>query len=165
MARPAPRSLVLGFLHVARPSTNTYRAGYLLTTDYGRPIEFHYTTQVNVSPLQQALYGATFERILYAEVLAKPMTDRQSAAPQMIVVDASPLLELRRRIPAPVVAVSRQVGEHGIAAIAQREHPNDLAVFEKVCAMTPSGFDWMEPFERIAAALSEIADPATSLAA
>lgn len=164
MAKAGARSLVLGFLHVASSIPSRYRGGYLLLTDYGRPIEFHYTSELSISPLQQALFGAQFERIVYADLLAKPMTDRQSTAPQILVVNSPVLLELRRQIPAPVVAIS-VAKDHALTATTHRDYVGDLAVFEKVRTMTPSGFDWMEPFDRIAAALAEVTDPATSMAA
>lgn len=164
MSSPASRSLALGFLHVRRSSPETFRGGYLLTTEYGRPIEFHYSSEVVVPRSHQVLFGRQFEPLLSAEVLAKPMTDRQSTAPRLILVDTPALLDLRRLIPAPVVLLST-VAEGGEAILKSQTHPEfdkDLAAFEKIRTLVPPGLDWMEPFARIEEALAEIKEPSIS---
>lgn len=165
MSKRGARSLVLGFIHVARPTPEAFRAGYLLTTDYGRPIEFHYTSTLRIPRRQQILHGARFEETLHAEILAKPMTDRQTTAPQIILVDSTALLALRARIPAPVVYLrsDSRTEDRSFSAIAHGDHPKDAGVFEKIRGITPTGFDWFEPFERIEAALAEIREPSAAL--
>jgi len=167
MSTPANRSLVLGFLHVRRTSPEAFRGGYLLTTDYGRPIEFHYSSEVSVPRSHQVLFGKQFEPLLSAEVLAKPMTDRQSTAPRLILVDTPALLDLRRLIPAPVVLLST-IAEGGESKLKPQSHPEfekDLAAFEKIRTLVPPGLDWMEPFVRIDEALAEIREPSLSFQA
>ncbi len=160
------KSLVLGFVDVRRESPETFRAGYLLTTDYGRPMEFHYTTQVSVPKSHQLLYGPDFEPIFFSENLAKPMTDRQGSAPQLVAVGTPALLRLRTLIPAPVVHVSRPDKDGPIVATAHPAHPKDQAIFEKVAGMVPPGFDWMELFDRLQGALAEVKEtPAPLLVA
>jgi hypothetical protein len=160
LTRRSANSLVLGFLHVARPTADSFRAGYLLVDDYGRPLEFHYSSEVRVSGVQQALYGPRFMETLYVDVLGKPLTDRQTAAPRALFVDSPHLLSLRDAIPAPVVwSASIQDG----AAPSQGDSPDSrpmeaksASVFAKIRALAPAGFDWKEPFERIRLALAEL---------
>jgi hypothetical protein len=152
----APRSLVLGFLDVVRESAELFRGGYLIATDYGRPIEFHYTSQASVPRSHQLLYGPDFEPIFFADHLAKPMTDRQSSAPQLIVVGSPALVRLRGSIPAPVVHVTRAAEGSSFLAHTHPDHPKDRAVFEKVAGLVPPGFDWLEILERVRGALSEV---------
>lgn len=161
MSTPASRSLSLGFLHVRRSSPETFRGGYLLTTEYGRPIEFHYSSEVTVPKSHQVLFGKQFEPLLSAEVLAKPMTDRQSTAPRLILVDTPALLDLRRLIPAPVVLLTTftESGDRTLKAQSHPEFEKDLAAFEKIRTLVPPGLDWTEPFLRIDEALTEIKDP------
>ncbi|MBY0587934.1 hypothetical protein K2X85_12210 [bacterium] len=161
----SPRSLVLGFVGVRRESSTTFRAGYLLVTDYGRPIEFHYTAPVTVPQSHQLLYGPDFEPIFFSESLAKPMTDRQSAAPHLIVVASPALLRLRQMIPAPVVYVFRVSPDGPWACQSHPEFAKDQGIFEKAASMVPPGFDWREIFERIDAALAETKETSPLLVA
>ncbi len=157
------KSLVLGFMDVRRESPETFRAGYLLTTDYGRPIEFHYTSPVSVPRAHQLLYGPDFEPVFFSENLAKPMTDRQGSAPQLVAVGTPALLQLRKSIPAPVVHLTRPDKDGPIVATAHPAHPKDLSIFEKVAGMVPPGFDWMELFDRLQGALAEVKETAVPL--
>jgi hypothetical protein len=159
MPMAGSKSITLGFLHVRRRASTLFRAGYLLTTDFGRPIEFHYTSEVSVPLIHQTIFGADFEPHFFVDTLAKPMTDRQSVAPQLIVVSSRSLLGLRRLIPAPVVSVDVASDDPFASAHAHEEFGKDLAIFEKVRGMVSGGFDWREPFERIESALAEIGEP------
>lgn len=154
MAPSAGKSLTLGFLDVVGDDASGYRGGYLLTNEFGRPIEFHHTTPVTVSRQDRLLHGAGFESYLFVDTLAKPMTDRQSAAPRLIVVGQPILLELRRQIPAPVVHLVGGERESAVAR-ALEDHASDQAAFEKLRGLAPPQFDWLEPLGRIRAALEE----------
>lgn len=167
MAKAGDKPVVLGFLTVRETATGGYRGGYLLTSEYGRPIEFHYTTELKASRRHQILHGAGYEDYIYAEVLAKPMTDQQGTAPRAILVDRPQLLALRPLIPAAVLYLNPETaGTSGqISAIVHPNHGQDQPAFGVLGKIVPSNFDWMEPFERIAEALSEIQDPVTLLAA
>jgi hypothetical protein len=159
----SPRTLVLGFIDVRRESPEVFRAGYLLTTDYGRPVEFHYTSAVQVSTIHQALYGADFEPIFFSEHLSKPMTDRQTAAPQLIAVANRSLLRLRTLIPAPVVHLSRSSDDGSLLVTTHPDFAKDKGVFEKVAGLVPPGFDWLELFDRLQTALAETKELPTPL--
>jgi hypothetical protein len=99
-------------------------------------------------------------------MLAQPLTDRQSVAPRIVLVERANLLELRRRIPAPVVLIEPRTtdspapepGESAahFRAVTHPEFPDDSVAFERIRELTPSSFDWLEPFDRLSAALSEI---------
>lgn len=110
------KPVVLGFLTVRATERAGWRGGYLLTTEYGRPIEFHFTSEVRLSKQQQLLFGKDVESYLFAEVIGKPMTDRQVTAPRLIAVDHAALLELRRLIPAPVVHLVGRPNNPGAAS-------------------------------------------------
>lgn len=152
--RRRAKSIVLGFLHVARPKADSFRAGYLLVDDYGRPLEFHYSSEIRVSGAQQVLFGPRFTETLYVDVFGKPLTDRQTVAPRVLFVDSPHLLPIRKAIPAPVVwSASIQDGA-SLAPRSKGAEPDSL--FEKIRTLLPAGFDWMEPFERIRLALAEL---------
>jgi hypothetical protein len=161
MTQTGTKPLVLGFMSV-RASAGGPRGGYLLTTEYGRPIEFHYTSEVVVTPQQRILYGPGYERFLYGELIGKALTERQGAAPRLIVVDRPELLELRRHIPAPVVYLEPlpTSADHPASSNPNvrvlGEFPHDDAAFQSVRSLAPTGFDWDEPIERVRLALAEI---------
>ncbi|HVJ83644.1 MAG TPA: hypothetical protein VNC50_21435 [Planctomycetia bacterium] len=163
MAKAGPRGVLLGFLAIRKTPSEGVRGGYLITTEYGRPVEFHYTTELKLAGPQRLLFGGAAPEYLHVELVAVPLTDKQSVAPQILFVDSPALLELRTRIPAPVVCVSPPsiVGGDGrhLAPVAVRchpEHPGDAAIFERLRELAPSQFDWLEPFDRLTGALAEI---------
>jgi hypothetical protein len=173
------KPLVLGFMAIRENNSGGLRCGYLLTTGFGRPIEFHYTSEVRFQRQQRVLFGASFEAYAFAELLAKPLTDRQSTAPRIILVNRRGLLELRRQIPAPVVFLaplaeievpSEQntfVTESSSAPFGTAclpEFAQDTQAFEKIRSLAAANFDWHEPFERLDQALAEITEPSVSSA-
>lgn len=165
MAKAGDKPVVLGFISVQPTKDGGVRGGYLLTTEYGRPIEFHYTSEVAIPRPQQILHGEGFEPYLYAEIVAKPMTDRQGTAPRAILVDHPALLELRRLIPAAVIQLRRNAqGEGQFQPRVHVDFPQDEAAFGILQNLVPRNFDWLEPFERIDQALGEIQDPRMPLA-
>lgn len=163
MSKPG-KPVVLGFMTV-RPTEEGLRGGYLLTTEYGRPIEFHYTSELIVTPSQRAIYGSHFEPYVFAEVMGRPLTERQRTPPQAIVVNRLPFLELRRFIPAPMIHLERPAADADLMVRAHESHPTDADLFPRMKELVPIHFDWMEPFERITAALAEIKDANLRLSA
>src|SRR5437868_2975525 len=67
MAPPAtPVTLNLGFLTVLH-ETNGYLGGYLVTNNWGRPLEFRLSTAVQPNRIHQILYGGTLEAYICRE--------------------------------------------------------------------------------------------------
>ena len=56
MASTAPATLNLGFLMIVH-EPNGYAGGYLVTNQWGRPLEFRLSTAVQPNRVQQVLYG------------------------------------------------------------------------------------------------------------
>jgi hypothetical protein len=171
MAKAGQRGVLLGFLAVRKTSADAGRAspadgvrgGYLITTEYGRPVEFHYTTELRLSGPQRLLFGGAAPEYLHLDLIAVPLTEKQTVAPQIVFVDSPSLLELRTRIPAPVVCISPSsiVGGDGkhfapVSARCHPEHLGDATIFERLRELAPSQFDWLEPFDRLTGALAEI---------
>ena len=168
MGESGSKPVFLGFLTV-RDTPHGLRGGYLLTSEYGRPIEFHYTSELRIGREQRLLYGKELEPYVHSEVIGKPLTDRQSSAPRVVLVDLSSLLDLRRSIPAPVVKVSSEKAMSrdqdrteqpvAVAIECHPEFPDDRDAFERIQALAASNFDWLEPFDRLEKALAEIHQP------
>lgn len=149
------KSLALGFLRIFAHG-DALQGGYLLTSDFGRPLEFHYTAPLVFGRTERALYGASFEPVVWIEWMARPLTDKQSTAPRVLFVTQEPLLELRRHIPAPVVALARADSETEPRAKVHPDFPQDRAAYDKALSLICRGFDLLEPFRRMEAALAEL---------
>lgn len=156
MAKAGDKPLVLGFLTVcpSTPGDGGLRGGYLLTNEYGRPLEFHFTSELRLTRQQILLHGARAETYLHAEVLAKPLTDKQGTPPRVVLVGTESLLALRKLIPAPVLYL-RGPGPK-VTVSVHRDFPGDSSAFAVLETLVPTSFDWLEPFERIEQALDEV---------
>lgn len=161
MSRASARNLILGFLTVKETASGGRRGGYLLTNDYGRPIEFHYTSPWRLGKPQHLLFGVTAP-LLDAEVFGKPLTDRQTVAPRLVVVNEPSLLAIRRFIPAPAIWVgptpdlARNYHRLSISSRGLAEFGEDQAAFDRIRTLVPPNFDWLEPFERLDLALAAV---------
>jgi hypothetical protein len=153
----------LGFLTVVR-ETNGYLGGYLVTNQWGRPLEFRLSTAVQPNRVQQILYGETLEPYLYAEVIGKTLLEKAGVAAHLIVTDRRPVLEIRPRLEMPVLFLAEESEELGCfrpAAEGQSRfcrHPNfptDEAAIRLLLQRLESPFDLLEPFCRVREAMSE----------
>jgi hypothetical protein len=159
MNPPSQPRVVFGFLTVRATPTDGIRGGYLLTTQYGRPLEFHYTAEVRLRGPQRLLFGARVDEFVEVDLLAVPLTERQSSAPCIVVVDRPALLELRSRVPAPVVCLGPSDDSSALWSVQVHEaQSTDHAEFLNAVEIAPPRFDWLEPFERLGAALAELRD-------
>src|SRR6516165_8784949 len=69
MAVPAvPTTLNLGFLTVLN-EVSGYLGGYLVTNNWGRPLEFRLSTAVQPNRVQQVLYAHTLEGYVCADLI------------------------------------------------------------------------------------------------
>src|SRR5437016_461617 len=91
----------LGFLTVLHEA-NGYVGGFLATNSWGRPLEFRLSSAVQPNRVQQALYGGTLEPYVCGELIGKALVDKAGVAVQLVVTDREAVLELRRRLDAPV---------------------------------------------------------------
>ena len=87
-------TLNLGFLTILHEPTG-YLGGYLVTNNWGRPLEFRLSTAVQPNRVQQVLYGATLQPYIFADVIGKTLVEKTGLTVQMIVTDREPALDLR----------------------------------------------------------------------
>jgi hypothetical protein len=91
----------LGFLTVLH-ETNGYLGGYLVTNQWGRPLEFRLSTAVQPNRVQQILYGGTLQPYLCADLIGKTLVDKTAAPVQLVLTDTEAVLDLRLRLEFPV---------------------------------------------------------------
>ena len=105
----------LGFLTALEHAPHGLFGGYLLLNTAGQPVEFHCTTPVKASRIQQILYGPTLEPFLYGEQIGATLVTKSAASPLLLVVDRAELLAVRPHIRIPTALVmTAETGESRI---------------------------------------------------
>src|SRR5437763_2039656 len=92
----------LGFLTILHEPSG-YLGGYLITNQWGRPLEFRLSTAVQPNRIHQILYGQTLQGYLCGELIGKTLVEKSTAQPQFIVTDKADALHLRPHVAAPVL--------------------------------------------------------------
>jgi hypothetical protein len=164
-------TLNLGFLMIVH-EPNGYVGGYLVTNQWGRPLEFRLSTAVQPNRVQQVLYGGTLEPYVCADLIGKTLVEKTSAPAGLILTDCLAALDLRLRLEAPVVwlappddPVVARMSEAGLCARAAADgrgavlcHPRfaaDVAVVREMLDKVDGMVDPAEPFARIREAMGE----------
>jgi hypothetical protein len=141
--------LSLGFLTVLHEATG-YVGGYLVTNQWGRPLEFRLSTPVQPNRVQQILYGDSLEPYICGELIGMTLVEKTSQAVQVVITDTKPGLELRTRIDLPVALLTNKA--------PLRSHPRfaeDTAVIDQIMERVRGNLDLAEPFGRIREAIAE----------
>jgi hypothetical protein len=161
----AATTLNLGFLTVVRDA-NGFLGGYLVTNQWGRPVEFRLSTAVQPNRVQKILYGDTLEPYLCAEVIGKTLVDKAGVPAELLVTDCRPVLDLRLRVETPVLWLAQTCGidELGCMKPAAEDKPGlfrhpsiptDEAAIQRLLQRLDGAFDLAEPFNRIREAIGE----------
>jgi len=157
----------LGFLTVLKDAIG-YVGVYLVTNQWGRPLEFRISTAVQPNRVQQILYGDTLEPYLCADLIGKTLVEKTAAPAQLFVTDQRPMLDLRWRVDAPVIwlAAAEEQANETLGCLqpatetrpAIYRHPNfpaDDAGLRPLLHRVESMLDLSEPFERVREAMHE----------
>ncbi len=92
----------LGFLTLLH-ETGGHLGGYLVTNQWGRPLEFRLSTAVQPNRIQQILYGPTLHRYIAADLIGKTLVEKCATAAQYLFTDREPVLDLRLHVEMPVI--------------------------------------------------------------
>ena len=76
----ASATVNLGFLTILQES-NGFLGGYLITNQWGRPLEFRLSTAVQPNRIHQILYGQTLQGYLCGELIGKTLVEKSTAQP------------------------------------------------------------------------------------
>jgi hypothetical protein len=168
---PATSSTAIGFLTVLHESTG-YMGGYLVTNQWGRPLEFRLSTAVQPNRVQQILYGGTLRPYICGDLIGKTLVDKTSAPAQLIFTDTESALDLRLRVECPVAWVTpagilpgpEAAGTHATLCVQRAAHgavfhhsgfPQDAIFIREVMDRFDGSLDLNEPFARIREAINE----------
>lgn len=157
MTSPATPACNLGFLTVLQEPTG-YLGGYLVTNQWGRPLEFRLSTAVQPNRVQQILYGGTLEPYVCADLIGKTLVDKTGTPAQLIVTDRQAVLDLRQRVEVPVLLLrpDRSAGGDGAADgyVCHPHYPQDAAAARSLLERLGRP-DLAEPFARVREAIAE----------
>ena len=152
--------------------SNGYMGGYLVTNQWGRPLEFRLSTAVQPNRVQQVLYGGTLEPYVCADLIGKTLVDKTAVPAGLILTDFAPALDLRLRLESPVVwlappddPAAAKMTEAGLcvrpaangrgAILCHPRFPADVAVVREMLERVDGMVDPAEPFARIREAMGE----------
>jgi hypothetical protein len=148
----------LGFLTVLHEN-NGYIGGYLVTNQWGRPLEFRLSSAVQPNRVQQIIYGDTLEPYVCADLIAKTLVEKTPTPVQCIWTDFAPVLELRRSLELPVALWSDSPVNRALAqrthAVCHASFPDDAPLVHDLVDRLDGTVTLSEPFARIRAAISE----------
>ena len=155
--------VTLGFLTAVEHAPHGLFGGYLVLNTAGQPVEFHCTTPVKASRIQQILYGPTLEPFLYGEQIGATLVTKSAASPLLLVVDRTELLAVRPHIGVPTaLVITAETGANGAGLtignnclqLARQDVEQRQTIAQQLSILDES-FDLAEPFDRIRAAIDE----------
>jgi hypothetical protein len=145
-------ALNLGFLTITNEPQG-FTGGYLVTNQWGRPLEFRLSTPVRPNRVQQILYAETLLPYICGELIGKTLIDKTSTSVQLVITDNEPALDLRRRLDLPVVLLEPAKGAASFAVhpAFQVDRPRAQALLDQLAG----NFGLGEPFARVREAMVE----------
>jgi hypothetical protein len=165
----ASATVNLGFLTILQES-NGFLGGYLITNQWGRPLEFRLSTAVQPNRIHQILYGQTLQGYLCGELIGKTLVEKCTAQAQYIMTDKADALHLRAHIVTPVLLLGQGSGtpladEQAVcvrsgqdkkpAVFGHARFPEDKEAIEQLLERLDDRLDLTEPFARIREAIGE----------
>jgi hypothetical protein len=169
-------TLNLGFLTVLHEAGG-YLGGYLVTNQWGRPLEFRLSSAVQPNRVHKILYAGTLQPYLCADLIGKTLVEKTPTPAQLIVTDTPACLDLRLRLNVPVVwaaharrpdnpvaraetAPAVPAPEPATLVVRDRLHCHarygqDVPLINDMLDRLMGNMDLAEPFARIREAVSE----------
>lgn len=145
----------LGFLTVLQEPAG-FVGGYLVTNQWGRPLEFRLSTAVQPNRVQQILYGTTLQGYICADLIGKTLVDKTVARPQFLFTDSEHVLNLRLHVSVPVAWLPISGDEAIVPSMSPHpQFPEDGQAIAAWLTGHGKGLDLAEPFVRIREALAE----------
>lgn len=150
----------LGFLTILQEPIGAL-GGYLVTNNWGRPLEFRLTSPVQTNRVQQILYGDTLECYLCGELIGKTLIEKSATPAAWIITNHAAALELRARVNVPVSLwvpggppATLPGDPQGRGLFGHERFPDDGVLVNEYLSKL-GNFDLGEPFQRIRDAIQE----------
>jgi hypothetical protein len=94
-----------GYLSMLESPEHGFFGGFLIISDWGRPLEFHCTAPVRPSRAQQILYGPSLRPYLLGDQIGPALLEKAQLPPQIILTDQAAGLFLRSCGTIPIAMV------------------------------------------------------------
>ena len=134
----------VGFI-TALSEAGAYAGGYLVTNEWGRPLEFRVSARVMPTRVQRILYGETLEPYVLADLIGRILLNRTATTVSWLLTDQRAFLELRAEIDTPVAWVTNDVGpREGLPPVLRVPYSGTVASTATTAFQTTSS-----PFSRI----------------
>ncbi len=143
----------LGFLAILHEAGG-HIGGYLVTNQWGRPLEFRLSTAVQPNRVQQILYADTLLPYICGDLIGKTLMDKTTTPAQFIITDTAEALDLRLKLETPVLWLAPPEPDRP----KLRHHPRfqaDAAAAQSLLEKLDGSLDLGEPFTRIREAIGE----------
>jgi hypothetical protein len=167
----ASAAVHVGFLSILQESGGSYLGGYLVTNQWGRPLEFRLSTALQPNRLQQILYSVTLLPYICADLIGKTLIDKTTTAAHFVLTDHPAALDLRPRLGIPMAWLSTSenqaemhgpglkprvflITNEGPRLFCHSAHVSDAESVRSLLAQM-DGVDLGEPFGRIREAIAE----------
>jgi hypothetical protein len=163
----ANAATAIGFLTVLQEAGG-YVGGYLVTNNWGRPLEFRLSSAVQPNKVQQILYAGTLVPYICADLIGKTLVDKAGVAVQLVVTDREAVLDLRLKAETPVLYLAPpeeepssgpnvvRPGQPGKGPLlCHPRYPADVATANEMLERLEGALDLAEPFARIREAVAE----------
>ncbi|MGF1577993.1 MAG: hypothetical protein ACFCD0_01375 [Gemmataceae bacterium] len=174
-ATVAASAITVGFLTVQQDPKG-YVGGYLVTNQWGRPLEFRLSTAVQPNKVQEILYAQTLQPYICGDLIGKTLVEKTGCPVRLVVTDTPAALDLRHKLEVPVLwlAQARRVAVEltdqmplsspdlpcPTIPIRQSLHchgdyPGDVQIVEELLDGNATKLDFSEPFFRVREAMGE----------
>lgn len=155
----------VGFI-TALNEAGAYAGGYLVTNEWGRPLEFRVSSRVSPTRVQRILYGETLEPYVLADLIGRNLINKTVTPVSWVLTDQPSFLDLRAEIDFPLAWVTKsEAPRQGSSTLSRVTHFGNQFVFcredfsaDMACLQSYLDcrrFDLVEPFERIIGAIQE----------
>lgn len=154
----------LGFLTVHQ-EPGGWIGALLITNHWGRPLEFHITSPVLPSRMQQILYGPTWTAYVCGEVLGKALLEKVTVPLDLVITDIPEVFAIQAVTVPLLFLETNPHNETGIAGarllttdncqliLPQSQTSQEQTVRNLLSALT--ALDFAEPFDRLREAIRE----------
>lgn len=162
----------IGYLSLYETETpDSYVGTFLVTDEYGLPLEFKCTHAIKPTAIQKALYGEQLKPFVSINLCGLPLLNSLQNKPDLIITNQNFILGIRASINTPTIFIRRagetlnissedgetqkeriesEVGDFQPVVMAcHTDYKNESQQVKQMANQLFANFDIIEPFERM----------------
>jgi len=125
----------VGYISSYNLSSSTYIGGFMITDNFGIPLEFRYTEPIKPTKIQKILYGQALEKYIKKEVIFLNLLSNSTTKPDLLITSEDDLLEFQEVASCPLLSL-KETSLSPLAEVGVRQEINKT---EFVLQVSPSG--------------------------